>query len=244
MEENKKEEGLSLIDIWHIIKKYWIGLVCIIAGFIAVGAIGSVCLIPKKYQVNKQIYIQYNKDSNSEMTDSDIVMSLRLVNTAINYLSEPNIFKATSEKLQEKEIDIDYKVLSRGFTFKTSTNSLCIETSYVSGNKDNIITIMNTYLNEVVTYANTDEEFKMFKDVISYPGEMGENDIYDVSTSKALVTSIFGVVGVVVGLCYEFIANSLDRTIKSKDVIESDYNIRVIGMIPDAAMKRGSKNEK
>ena len=62
----------------------------------------------------------------------------------------------------------------------------------------------------------------------------------------ALSKTVFAasaVVGAVLGLAYEFIANSLDRTVKNKKYIEETFNIKVIGMIPDISKSVGNGSD-
>ena len=56
-----------------------------------------------------------------------------------------------------------------------------------------------------------------------------------------LLTIFFIVVGLVIGVCFEFIMNSLDKTIKDRKYIEDTFKVKVIGLIPDLLDSKDKK---
>ena len=67
------------------------------------------------------------------------------------------------------------------------------------------------------------------------------DDVEDESTSKILVIGASIVVGLVIGVCFEFIMNSLDKTIKDRKYIEDTFKVKVIGLIPDLLDSKDKK---
>ena len=234
MDENVEKEGISLTDIWKIVKKYWVGLITIIAGATLIGLLAAFFVVPKSYEAHETVYVMYRETASSDhMSSGDVTTSIRYVETVATYLkNEKEVYKATEQALKDNGIEKDFKALMKGFSFTTGTTSFAINVQYTSRDKATIPQIINTFAATAKSKIKTDL-FNDELDVLMVPSTVGEDDVNDVSTSKIVVVAASAVVGVVLGLAYEFIANSLDRTIKSKKFIEDTYDIKVIGMIPD-----------
>ena len=167
------------------------------------------------------------------MGGSDITTSIRYVETIATYMKAEEHYKETEEVLKnDYNIEVSYKQLMKGFTFSTSTTSLAIKVQYQSKNKDIIPDVLNTFV--ATTKTNVKKLFFNNElDALKSENPVTIDNVNDVSTSKILVVAASAAVGVVLGLAYEFIANSLDRTVKNKKFIEETFNVKVIGMIPD-----------
>ncbi len=246
MEENVEREGISLTDIWKIVKKYWVGLVAIIAGTTLIGLLAAFFVVPKSYEAHENLYVMYrDKNSNPDdyMGSGDVTTSIRYVDTIATYLkSSKEHYIATEEALKAQNIEIPYKKLIKGFSFTTGTTSLAISVKYTSRDKTVIPAVLNTF----VTTAKAKVKEQFFNnelDVLKNDAEIDASDVNDVSTSKIVVVAASAVVGAVLGLAYEFIANSLDRTVKNKKYIEETFNIKVIGMIPDISKSVGNGSD-
>ena len=107
MEENVEREGISLTDIWKIVKKYWVGLVAIIAGTTLIGLLAAFFVVPKSYEAHENLYVMYrDKNSNPDdyMGSGDVTTSIRYVDTIATYLkSSKEHYIATEEALKAQE---------------------------------------------------------------------------------------------------------------------------------------------
>lgn len=236
MDENVEKQGLTLTDIWKIVKKYWVGLVAIIAGTTLIGLLAAFFVVPKSYEAHQNVYVMYretNNQTDAYMGGSDITTSIRYVETIATYLKAEEHYKEAEDVLKnDYNVEISYKSLMKGFSFSTSTTSLAIKVQYQSRNKEIIPDVLNTFVG--IAKANVKQLFFNNElDALKSENPVTIDNVNDVSTSKILVVAAAGVAGVVLGLAYEFIANSLDRTVKNKKYIEETFNIKVIGMIPD-----------
>lgn len=229
-----ENEGLSFSDIWKVIKKYWVGLVSIIAGCLILGVLSAYFIVPKKFEALQNIYYYVEKD-NGESEVADVSIDLNetasVMKVVFSQLNDRTVYERTATKLSEDttnfKVPVDYKVLMEELVM-SRPDEFTIRFTYTSKERKLIPIILNTFTSEALTFI--EENFK-YKFTITH--EIRDDDIYDSSTSKFLVVGASGVVGLIIGLCYEFIANSSDKTIRSKTYLETTYGIKVIGLIPD-----------
>lgn len=239
MEEKVVEqEGISLADIWAIIKKYWVGLVCITAGCMLLGILGAFFVLPKSYTATQSV-VYLETSSDSQVTEGEISTSRTIVQIAAEFMADKPVYVETCDTLKTNyNIEIDYKDLMDSLTV-TRSSDLKISFTYKSKNKEEIPDVLNTFTTTAVNFAETklllEHSFSIFSDIT-------DDDVEDESTSKVLVIGASVVVGLVIGICYEFIMNSLDKTIKDRKYIEEAYNVKVIGLIPDLLESKDRKS--
>lgn len=230
-----EQEGISLADIWAIVKKYWIGLVCITAGCMLLGVLGAFFVLPKNYTATQSV-VYLETTGNSQVTEGEISASRTIVQIASEFMSDKAVYVNTSEAIKEK-YNIDYKTLMESLTV-TRVGDLKISFTYKSGNKEEIPDVLNTFTTEALDFAqeqlHLDQKFSSFSQITS-------DDVEDESTSKILVIGASIVVGLVIGVCFEFIMNSLDKTIKDRKYIEDTFKVKVIGLIPDLLDSKDKK---
>ena len=232
-----EQEGISLADIWAIVKKYWIGLVCITAGCMLLGVLGAFFVLPKNYTATQSVVYLETTD-NSQVTEGEISASRTIVQIASDFMSDKPVYVNTSKTIKEKyKIDIDYKTLMDTLTV-TRVGDLKISFTYKSGKKEEIPYVLNTFTAEALNFVQ--EQLHLVQSFSSF-SEITSDDVEDESTSKILVIGASIVVGLVIGVCFEFIMNSLDKTIKDRKYIEDTFKVKVIGLIPDLLDSKDKK---
>ena len=239
MDENQvvEKEGISFSDIWSIIKKYWIGLISIIAGCVLIGILTAFLFMPKEYQASEGVTCMTLDGSAS---GADVNVATQNLEIAYSFVYSNDTLKRTSESLEKEGINISYKDLKKNINV-VKNNQYKMTYTYTSNKKEEVPIVLNTFTDVSIQYVKEKFSDKIELNRVSSLG-VDLEDVEDVSTSKVLVVGASGVVGIVIGLCYEFIANSLDKTIKNKKYIEDTFGIKVIGMIPDLMSSKDNKN--
>lgn len=242
-EENLQDEGLSLKDIFDIFRRHWIGiLVCTIIG--SVVGLGIGLTTPDKYKASQKVYI-----SNSTTDSSEIVDSLRIIETFDDYIKDVEVAKETislvKDSAEKNNLDIDvdsinYTSIISGLTSsKNSDNTLCLTISYTHTDALTAKVILENVILASRNVANYGDGVTMFKDRINTQtsfDKLGTGECATVTkTSKgtSLYLALGLIVGVVCGAVYAFVIESLDNTVKVKHYIENKYKVRVIGSIPE-----------
>lgn len=237
-----ESEGLSFSDIWKVVKKYWIGLVSIIAASLIVGVLAAYFVVPKKFEASQKLYYYSEMaDSSANNTSVDLNETASVLKYVYSRLNDRTVYERTAAKLSEDtehfKVPVDYKNLMDELTM-SRPDDLCIQFNYASKEKTLIPIVLNTFTNESISYIKEKTSYEL-----QINHDIRDDDIYDSSTSKVLVVGASGVVGLVIGLCYEFIANSSDKTIRNKNYLETTYGIKVIGLIPDLEKLNNSASE-
>lgn len=227
-----ENEGLSFSDIWKVIKKYWVGLVSIIAGCLIIGVLAAYFVVPKKFEASQKLYYFSEKtETDTDKASVDLNETSQVLKYVFSRLNDRTVYERTAAKLSADttnfKVPVDYKDLMKELTM-SRPDDLTIQFSYLSKEKNLIPVVLNTFTSEAINYIKETTSY-----VLEFNHEIREDDIYDSSTSKFLVVGASGVVGLIIGLCYEFIANSSDKTIRDKNYLETTYGIKVIGLIPD-----------
>lgn len=252
-EENTEQEGLSLVDIFRMLYAHWIAIVVTTVIGAAIGfGIGSVS--KPQYQASMKVYIQnINDGSTSSDEGNEIINSLRIINTFIDYLTDSQVAKEAVSKMETENLlksEISYRQVMNGLSASTSKdNTLCVTVYYTHTDSVSAkIILENVILSAQKIAASPNSSLTMFKDRITTAAsadEMGKGEIAEVSKvskGKKFYTVIGAVVGLVIGIVYALLRELLDNTIKSKSFIEEKHGIRVIGSVP--AFTEDMKNEK
>lgn len=226
-----ENEGLSFSDIWKVIKKYWIGLVSIIAGCLIIGVLAAYFVVPKKYEASQNLFYDNGTVADQDNMSVDLNTNANVIKYVFSRLNDRTVYEETAKVLSQDtehfKVPVDYKNLMKELTM-SRPDDLTIRFSYTAKEKELIPIVLNTFTNQALSFIDTKlgYQFEITHDI-------REDDIVDSSTSKFLVVGASGVVGLIIGLCYEFIANASDKTIRNKNYMEATYGIKVIGLIPD-----------
>ena len=253
MEELNEEKGLSLADLFHMLKKHIVGIIVAIIVCLGLGAGYALFLNPVSYKASTNVYVLYDNGSGNNSAESINYGRLAPKTFAEALTKDENIWKKIEEKakanneLTSEKIEVpSYKVIGQGMSasYDTDLESLSFSFSYTSSNSYEVAPIMNATLDVLKDITNNTSEkdaFNFF--TLSYLGEIEDEDIITVSTSKMKILLLAGIVGVVLGIGYAFIYELVDQKVTSKKTVEEICDLKIVGLIPDLAEfnKKGGK---
>ncbi len=257
MEENKNEQGLSLLDILNIIKRRIIGIIISIVVLMLAGLGYAILTDRTTYHATTSVYVIY--DNGKADTSTDSINYGRLASKTIaEALNDDKmwrlIYNKANDNLKNNEDANSFVVpsyteigKSLSASYDSNLQSLRFSFTYSSTDKNLIIPMTNAVIGVLkdLTQKGSDEykdAFNCFN--ISILGDTIEDDIYETSSSKIKTTLIFAVVGLVVGFIYAFIAELLSQTLRSKEQLEDICDIKVIGIIPNINSVKKMEGEK
>ena len=246
--ENVQEEGLSLGDIFHILKLHWI-VILIVTALGAIGGFAMAKSTPTKYEAQINVYIYNDDSSHGTSTSQEIIDSLRLINTFISFINEKSVGELTAEKLNATENfeNVNYYHVLSGLTAVADENTLCVNVSYVHTNATVAKIILETVILSAQEIA-AQMDNKLFEGRISIAyssDELGSGNcasVYSISRGTVLYLAIGTIIGAVLSIAYALIRELMDNTIRDKKYIEDVLKLNVIGTIPEIVEER--KNEK
>ncbi len=261
MEEIKEEKGLSLSDLFHIIRKHLFAIIVSIVVCTGLGLGYSMFLNPVSYQASSNVYVLYS-GNNSNSSSSEAINYGRLgpktFADALNsdskiWLKIEKKALANNELLPEDErVEIpSYHVIGKGLKAKYDSDltSLLFSFSYTSSNKELVAPIMNATLDVLQDITNKSSIAGVEKDAFNYftlsiLGDIVADDISETSTSKKKIVILALAVGVVIGAAYTLIYELLDQRITSRNTIEEICDLKIIGLIPELADPRSKGGKK
>lgn len=259
MEEIREEQGLSIADIFHMIKKHIVGIIVAIVVCTGLGMGYALFLNPISYKASTNVYVLYDGGSNdssqavnygrlgpktfSEAINSDSKIWMKIENKAI----------ANNELLPaDEQVEIpSYKVIGAGLnaSYDADLESLKFSFSFTSAKAELVAPIMNATIDVLEDITSKSSIAGVEKDAFNYfklsiLGDVSEKDIATVATSKSKIVILAAAVGVVLGACYTLIYELVDQRISSKKTIEELCDLKIIGLIPELSEAQRNKGGK
>lgn len=234
---DEEESGITLKDIFYIIKKNIIVILSIIVAVLIVGSVYTFKIQKPVYQSSAEVMVSA---SSSDIEGQNYSLASYLTNTFVAYFKSDLVLDGVVNKLNEQNITVTTGELKNNLDISIVNDSLILELDYTSPSINNSKIILNTIIDTAIEITNKENISELLKDkimVFSY-GKDGQR------VSKTMMNLALSlVVGVVIAFLYVLIKNAFDDTFKSKKDIEVVLNIPVIASIPHYEVKETKENE-
>lgn len=226
-----EEKTINIMDLvtlaWH---RLWI--LILVAVICATGAF-SYCkfFLTPSYSATASILVTNGAVTTSydETTDkvsgSDITASLYLSYTVVDILNTPDIYKKVADALGG---DYTYQgLMGRSSIARRNENTLFIDVSFSSTDPKEAMRIANKYVEVACEYI---------------PGFVPSSRAMVASTAikaamtyprTVMTTAVAGLVGAVAAYIILFIIESLNRSIKGEEDFASNFDVPLLGAVPD-----------
>lgn len=160
-----------------------------------------------------------------KVSSSDIAASLQLSNTIIDILNTNDIYKQLASDLGDKYTYTD--LMSRSTVKRRNEDTLFIDASFTADTPEEAQTLVNSFLKLVPDYI-----LKFIPNSTAAVTTTADRavKIYP-QTSKTVF--IAAVAGVLLSYAVIYIISVFNTTIKNEDDIKSNYDLTVLGNIPD-----------
>ncbi len=186
-------------------------------------------------QENEEKIVDGNKilDEN-RLNNGDISTSKNFLDTAIDYLEDPGIYKLLAEEIGNK---YEFTQLMSGTRIqRRSDDSLFIDVSYTGSNQSETIVIVNKFIELVPDFIkeqvpNTSVYYSLAYN--SAPQRL----------SDASIVLVSGIVGAAVVYVVIFLIYSADTVIRDEDSFKDHLDINVIGVVPDFASSKANEKK-
>lgn len=234
---DEEESGITLKDIFYIIKKNIIVILSIIVAVLIVGSVYTFKIQKPVYQSSAEVMVSA---SSSDIEGQNYSLASYLTNTFVAYFKSDLVLDEVVNKLNEQNITVTTGELKNNLDISIVNDSLILELDYTSPSINNSKIILNTIIDTAIEITNKENISELLKDkimVFSY-GKDGQR------VSKTMMNLALSlVIGVVIAFLYVLIKNAFDDTFKSKKDIEVVLNIPVIASIPHYEGKETKENE-
>ncbi|MEG2053154.1 MAG: hypothetical protein RRZ92_04315 [Bacilli bacterium] len=242
----KEDSGISMLDIWHMFKKHWVGIVAITLTSLLIGTVynfgfkGPVW----KSQGSAMVIAKANDGSDP---NQNLNYSLSLLTTVKDFMNDEVVLTAVAKDVNKltdskgKQYNLDYIKLKKIITctprtFGNLERSLYIDVSAKTDNEVLSKALVDSLLTNSQKIANTTDNpdlsyFKILKDVINVTsyGSKPKDD----AMSGVLILAISAGAGLVIGLLYAVAFDMFNTKVSNTAELESITGYKVIGVIPD-----------
>lgn len=164
-------------------------------------------------------------DESTKVNTADIQASLQLANTIIDVLKTNQIYKELSESFNDK---YTYSQLISCSTInRRSEQTLFIDVTFSASSKEEAKKLTNKFLELAPSYINQ---------YIPHSGSAVTTtaDNAQKTYPRTGSTTLFaGIIGVIIAYALIYLIHIFNNTIKNEEDIKENYNLIIIGDIPD-----------
>ena len=221
---------LSALDILRILlRKFWlIAIVSLVCGIITF--VYCTFLVTPVYSATASIFVSNggvveNPAQTGKVSSADLSASAYIKETCKDLLTTKNMLSLVAE---ECGLDYNYADLKGMVSLRSrSDNSLLLDVSIRGTNKEDLVTIANTFADCSQTFIKETLPLAYVAPV-EYSSSVSKVSPQTlVSTALALIVGAFIVIVVLLFFAFN------DSIIKGEEVIKTKYNLSVLGVVPD-----------
>lgn len=219
-----EEQVISIEEIFEALKKRWkmIALITILAT--VVSGVLSFFVIDPVYEASTKVFIGKEENSEEGYNSSDIQMYQKLLKTYAQAIKTRDLLDAA---IKETKYDLTVGQVSSGLTVTPVTDTQILEIKYQSLDPKEAEVILKSISNEFIKISKElvpNGNVRVIETV-----EMPENPI---SPNKAMNIAIAFLLGLMVSVGLVFLLEYMDNTYKTKEQLEKELEIPVLGIIP------------
>ncbi len=171
---------------------------------------------------------------NSTVSNTDLAASLYLVDTCVDVLKSPGIYQELSTAIDNK---YSYKALKSSFAVsRRSEDSLFVDIFFKSTSKTEAIEIVNAF-------ADLSSNYICEAIPASTVAVMERSDSAAVVSPRTMFSTVlFALLGAIISALVVVIISMLDKAIKGEDDFKENFDIPILGAVPDFDASNSSKN--
>lgn len=237
----KEDEGLSLKDLFLIVKKHIIAILAFIVVATA-GGMGYAIVKDKTsptYKASSTMLVQIDNDSVA--ITSQYSLANYIADTFCAFIKSNTVIAPVAE-----EYNYTVTSIKNNLTVAQVQDALFLNLTYTCSDKDLAVNILNSVMASTVTVskkvdAEGKPEYKLLNNNIKVIDE-AENAVK--TSSKTKTTLIFAAVGVVLAFVYVLLREIFDTSFRSAEDVENVLGAPVLATIPDYEFEDEKKGGK
>ncbi len=223
MEENF-EEVISIAEIIQSLKKRWkLILICTMVMTICVTAF-TLFLVKPKYETSTKLFIGKEQGSQEAYNNSDVQMYQQLLKTYSEVIRTRDVAKSA---IEEADLDIEVKDVLANLSVVTLADTQILQIKYESTNPEEAMKVINGVKEEFMKVAVElvpNGNIQILEEA-TFPNK-------PVSPNKKMNIAIGSILGLMIGIGLCFLLEFLDNSFKTKEQMERELGIPVLGVIP------------
>lgn len=219
-----EEQVISIEEIFEALKKRWKMIVLITVLATVISGVLSFFVIKPVYEASTKVFIGKEENSQEGYNSSDIQMYQKLLKTYAEAIKTRDLIDAA---IKTSKLDLTVGQVSSGLTVVPVADTQILQIKYQS---------LDPKEAEVVLKAISNEFIKISKELVPNGNvrvieavELPKNPI---SPNKVMNIAIAFLLGLMVSVGLVFILEYLDNTYKTKEQLENELELPVLGTIP------------
>lgn len=239
METKNDEKGITLQDIINVIWKNIILVIVTTLLIFILGIVYTFAIAKETYVASTKIIVAVENNGGSQNPTVASTESLRITETIADLAETRSVLEPVAiEILKDKNLELSNENINSYVNYLASiTSETFSSTTYIVGistvtkSDTDCVKYVNLISNELVKFANNNEQMKAFKTSLSVVDSAVKSS-YN-SPNKTLYLIVSGIAGLVIALVVVFIKEFMSSKFKTKDEIEHISKCNIVGTFND-----------
>lgn len=220
-----EQKVIRLDKVIEGLKKRWLMIVSITLILTIAVALLSFFVIKPKYQASIKVFIGKEEGENVGYNQNDVIMYQKLMKTYSEAIRTRDLIE---ESITGLNIDLDVEKILSNLTIVTLPDTQILQMKYVD---------TNPKIAKIVVENITDKFIEKSRYMVSNGNiqiiEKAKLPEQPISPNKFMNIVIAFLLGIMISVGLVLLLEFLDNTFKSKEELEEELEIPVIGAIPE-----------
>ncbi len=220
-----EENIISLKEIFEILKKRWKLILTFTLASTLVASISLFLLTAPQYESSTKVFIGKEENQKKDYNISDIQMYQKLLKTYAEVIKTEDLI---AKAIEASKLDIKPKEALNNLTVVSVPDTQILELKYKSKSPEEAVKLISSV---------RDEFIKLSSELVPNGNvqilEEARFPMDTVSPNKKMGLIIAIIIGLIIGIGIAFLIEFLDNTYKSKEYLEKELNIPVLGTVPN-----------
>ena len=220
-----EEQVISISEIFEALKKRWILIVSITLVATLISGILSFFVIKPTYETSTKVFIGKEESNQEGYNTNDIQMYQKLLQTYAETIKTNEVVQAAINSTNNTDLTVP--AVKGALTVTPVSDTQILQIKYQNKNPEVAKEILEGITNEFVILAKElvpNGNVRVIEAV-----QLPENPV---APNKKMNIAIAFLLGLMVSVGVVFLLEYLDNTFKSKENLEKELDIPVIGLIP------------
>ncbi|WP_040194958.1 YveK family protein [Clostridium culturomicium] len=220
-----EEQVISISEILDSLKKRWKLIVVITLCATLLSGVVSFFVLKPQYEATTKVFIGKEEGAEQGYNQSDVIMYKQLMKT---YLETVKTKDLIGRALEDVKTELEVKEVLAGLTVTNVTDTQILEIKFKGKNPEEARDIVAAVTGEFINTSKTlvaNGNVRVIEEVV-----VPENPV---SPNKKMNIAIAFILGLMVSVGICFLLEFMDNTFKSKEQLEREIDIPVLGTIPN-----------
>lgn len=219
-----EEQVISISEIFEALKKRWILIVSITLVATLISGVLSFFVIKPTYEASTKVFVGKEESSLEGYNTNDIQMYQKLLQTYAETIKTNEVIQAA---INNTNADLSVKDVKDSLTVTPIADTQILQIKYKNNDPEVAKSILENITNEFVILS---KELVPNGNVRVIEAVQLPED--PVAPNKKMNIAIAFLLGLMVSVGLVFLLEYLDNTFKTKENLERELNIPVLGLIP------------